>query len=453
MKNYLIYSVEDDSIYRRIIQKTILSNKKVELKLFENAKSLLNELINEPDIILVDYNLPDVSGMELILKLKEICPDSVLIVISAQDNIDVALDIIKNGVFEYIPKNSQTTERLLLAIQKAIGQVDMNQELYQLRKELKEKFNFSINLHGISYEMKEVFRLMEKTLTNSITVNVFGETGTGKELVAKAIHYNSDRRKKPFVAINLASFPSDLFESELFGQSIISNQGEEYTKIGKFEEANGGTLFLDEISELSIENQGKLLRVIQEMELCRVGSNEVVKLNFRLIIASNKDLENEVNEGRFREDLYYRLLGMKIVVPPLRKRGNDILVLANYFISKFSDNYNMEPKKLTEEANTFLLRYKFPGNVRELKTMIETAFLLSENNCIDVSDFSVNSKLFVEDLMKTKRTLSFYNSKIITHYLELNKGNVLKTADDLGVGKTTIYRMLKEGKVVNTFSN
>jgi two-component system response regulator AtoC len=447
MAKFLIYSVEDDNIYRRLIRHKLSMNIDYQIEIFDTAESLLSNIYNHPDVVVLDYVLPDMGGDVVIQKIKEESPDSLIVILSSQDDVEVALETLRNGVYDYIVKNDHALDRLKISINNAVKQIEVNKELTQLRKEIKEKFNFSINIKGISNEMKNVFRLMEKTLTNSVTVNILGETGTGKELVAKAIHYNSNRKNKPFIALNVAAFPNELIEGEMFGYEKGAFTGAHISKTGKFEEANGGTLFLDEISEMDLIMQAKLLRAIQEMEVTRLGSNKLIKLNFRLVVASNKDLIKEVKAGRFREDLYYRLLGMKIEIPPLRKRGKDILILANYFIEQFSQANQMPLKKLSEEAMTFLLKYKFSGNVRELKSIIETGFIMSDSDEIQVEDFPLDSTLIMEELFKSKNTLDGYVSKIVTHYLEKNKYNVIAAAKELGVGKTTIYRMINDGKI------
>jgi transcriptional regulator with PAS, ATPase and Fis domain len=288
---------------------------------------------------------------------------------------------------------------------------------------------------------------MEKTITNNIPIEIYGETGTGKELVAKAIHFNSLRKSKPYIALNVAAFPKELIESELFGYEKGAFTGALLSKPGKLEEANGGTLFLDEISEMDPSMQAKLLRAIQEMEINRLGSNKSIKLNFRIITASHKNLLQEVKEGRFREDLYYRLMGMKIELPPLRKRGNDILVLANHFISNYAKWNKLEVKQFSEEAKSALLKYRYPGNVRELKAITETAYVMSDTNTIQEEDLQLNEVNLLENILGQHLTLEEYNIKIIEHFLQRNNQNVLKTAQDLGIGKTTVYRYINEGKI------
>jgi two-component system response regulator AtoC len=447
-KLYKIFSVEDDSIYRRLIQHRISMNNDIDIESFADGNSLLQNIYKKPHVLILDLNLPDLGGIEVVNTFKEKLPDCLIIVLSSQDKVELVVNTLKSGVYDYILKDDYALDRLWLSVNNAIKHIELNNEIHNLRNVVSSKVNFSENIKGLSNEMREVFRLMEKTITNNIPVEIYGETGTGKELVAKAIHFNSLRKAKPYIALNVAAFPKELIESELFGYEKGAFTGALHTKPGKLEEANGGTLFLDEISEMDASMQAKLLRAIQEMEVTRLGSNKPVKLNFRIIIATHKNLLQEVKEGRFREDLYYRLMGMKIELPPLRKRGNDIIALANHFITTYSKLNKTEIKQLTNEAKSALLKYRFPGNVRELKAIIETAYVMSENEHIDFVDLQLNEVNLFENLISQNLTLEEYTIKIIEHFLSKNNQNVLKTAKDLNIGKTTIYRYINEGKII-----
>jgi DNA-binding NtrC family response regulator len=288
---------------------------------------------------------------------------------------------------------------------------------------------------------------MEKATTNNITVSITGETGTGKELVAKAIHYNSTRKKKSFVAVNVAAIPKELIESELFGHEKGAFTGAVARRIGKFEEAHKGTLFLDEIGEMDLNMQAKLLRVLQEREVTRVGGNELVKIDVRLIVATHKNLLEEVQKGNFREDLYYRLLGLPIVVPPLRDRGSDIILLAKYFVEQFCKENKMPLLKISSEAQKKLLQYAFPGNIRELKAMAELAAVMANDDSIQPDDITFNATRNTADLLLRESTLKEYNQMILKHFLQKYDNNVLLVAQKLDIGKSTIYRMIKNGEV------
>ncbi|HRS38032.1 MAG TPA: sigma-54 dependent transcriptional regulator, partial [Bacteroidia bacterium] len=286
-----------------------------------------------------------------------------------------------------------------------------------------------------------------KAASSQITVSVTGETGTGKELVAKAIHYHSPRKEKPFVAVNVAAIPRELLESELFGHEKGAFTGAIASRAGKFEEADGGTLFLDEIGELDLALQAKLLRVLQEREVVRIGGNKVLKVDVRVVIATHRNLQEEVRKGNFREDLYYRLLGLPIHLPPLRERGNDILVIARWLLTQFCKDNRMEALSFSPEAQDKLLRYYYPGNVRELKAMVELAAVLSTGNTITADDIRLENTSNMDAFAFEETTLEEYTMRIIRHFLDKYNNNVVLVARKLGVGKSTIYRYIKENKL------
>jgi DNA-binding NtrC family response regulator len=312
---------------------------------------------------------------------------------------------------------------------------------------LVKKYEFVNVIQGNSPAIRQVFGMMEKAAGSGITVSISGETGTGKELVAKAIHYHSPRKSKPFVAVNVAAIPSELLESELFGHEKGSFTGAMATRAGKFEEADGGTLFLDEIGEMDFALQAKLLRILQEREISRVGSNKVIKIDVRVIIATHKNLQEEVRKGTFREDLYYRLLGIPISLPPLRERGHDILVIAKHLLDVFCKDNKMQKLSFSPEAQDKLVRYYYPGNVRELKAIVELSAVMSSGNTIESGDVRIENTNSMQALAFEETTLEEYTMRIIGHFLEKYDNNVVLVAKKLGVGKSTIYRYLKENKL------
>jgi DNA-binding NtrC family response regulator len=289
--------------------------------------------------------------------------------------------------------------------------------------------------------------MMEKAARTNITVSVTGETGTGKELVAKSIHYNSPRKNLAFVAVNLAAIPRDLLESELFGHEKGAFTGAVARRIGKFEEASKGTLFLDEIGEMDINMQAKLLRALQEKEIVRVGSNEVVKIDVRIIVATHRNLLEMVKNGTFREDLYYRVLGLPIHLPPLRERENDVLIIAKHFMDNFCKENSLPKKNLSTEAKKKLLGHAFPGNVRELKSVIDLACVMAEEKEIEAEHLNVSSQNMITDFMLKEITLKEFTIKFIQFYLDKYNYDVLKVARKLDVGKSTIYRMIQNKEV------
>ena len=313
-----------------------------------------------------------------------------------------------------------------------------------LQEEVESKYSFSKTLVGQSIGLKRVFKLMNKASSNNISIMISGETGTGKEVVAKAIHYNSIFKEGPFIPINMAALPSNLLESELFGYERGAFTGAEKSKPGKFELANNGTLFLDEIAELDIHLQAKLLRVLQEREVVRLGSNTSISFNCRIITATNKDLLKEVKEGNFREDLYYRLYGLPIELPPLRDRGTDILLLSERFIEEFCRENDFTVKSISKNGKNKLMSYHYPGNIRELKSIIELAVVMAEGDQINETDIIFSKMDPLSDIMTQEMTLKQYQNQIIFTFLKKYDNDVQKVAKLLDVGKSTIYRLLKD---------
>jgi two-component system response regulator AtoC len=297
--------------------------------------------------------------------------------------------------------------------------------------------------------LKKTFGLIEKAITSNINVSITGETGTGKEVIAKAIHYNSDKKKKPFVAVNMAAIPTELIESELFGHEKGSFTGAANRKIGKFEEASGGTIFLDEIAELDLSLQSKILRVLQEREIVRVGGNETVKINVRLITATHKNLSEEVKKGKFREDLFYRIIGLPIELPPLRHRGNDTLILAKHFADEFAKDNKMKSICFSSSAKDKLQKYNYPGNVRELKSVIDLACVMCNGTEITADDIRFNSIKGDEAFTTEEKTLKEYTNDIIKFFLKKYNQDVLEVAKRLDIGKSTIYNLLQKKEIAS----
>lgn len=445
-KPFKIFVVEDSEWYNRLLVHTLSLNPDYEIKSFFNGKDFLNCLFEAPDIVTLDYRLPDVTGLDLLKKIREENSDIQVILISEQADIDTVVNLLKLGAYDYITKSDDIKDRLLNTIKNIRDGIGLKREISTLRREIQKKYSFRQSILGESQAIKGVYELIEKALSTNITVTISGETGTGKELVAKAIHYNSKRKDKPFVTVNVAAIPSELIESELFGHEKGSFTGAEFRRIGRFEEADGGTLFLDEIGEMKLDLQSKLLRVLQEKEIVRIGSNKPVQTDCRIVVATNKLLKEEVKMGKFREDLYYRLLGLPIELPPLRDRENDILILARYFIGLFCRENNIPIKKLSGQSQKKLMGYSFPGNVRELKSVIELAVTLSENDELEPVDLVIDRDDPLTVVVNEILTLREYDMKILRSTLKNNNNDIKLTAGILDIGISTIYRMLKEEK-------
>jgi DNA-binding NtrC family response regulator len=444
VKNIKIFVVEDDEWYRRLLVHNLSMNPDYEIQAFGTGKECLNNLHELPDVVTLDYRLPDMKGLEVLKQIKAINDDIQVILISEQDDIEVVVDLLKHGAYDYIVKSKDIRERLLNTVNNISKEFKLKDEIRSLRQEVKKKYSYENTIVGNSPATQKIYNLIEKATRTNVTVSISGETGTGKELVAKAIHYNSSRARQPFVPVNMAAIPNELIESELFGHEKGAFTGAAARRIGKFEEAHSGTLFLDEIAEMDISLQAKLLRALQEKEIIRIGSNKPVKIDCRIIIATNKNLLEEVKKGNFRQDLYYRFYGLPIDLPPLRDRGNDVIVLAKSFIQQFCKENKLEQKLLSPSASKKLLAYPFPGNVRELKSVIELAVTLADEKEITAEHLLLEDAENIEALLTEELTLREYNLRLVKRMLDKYDNKPKVVADKLDIGIATIYRMLKE---------
>jgi two-component system, NtrC family, response regulator AtoC len=448
MGSYKIFIVEDDPWYGEILEYHLSLNEDYEITRFITGKECLANLHKKPDLISIDFSLPDYTGDKLYTKIKEVDEHIPVIVISGQEEISVAVNLLKLGVSDYLIKDENTKDMLWNAVIKLRKIGTLKKEVEHLKEELGQKFSFDKSIKGQSPALLKIFALMEKATKTNINVSITGETGTGKEVVSKAIHYNSERKKKSFVAVNMAAIPKELIESELFGHEKGAFTGALARKAGKFEEANGGTIFLDEIAELDLSVQSKLLRVLQEREVVRIGGNEVVKLDIRLLVATHKNLAEEVKKGNFREDLYYRVIGLPIELPPLRDRGSDVLILAKFFLDEFAKDNKLSTITISQEAKDKLMRYHFPGNIRELKAMMDLAAVMSNGTEIVADDISYTATRQDEIFTLEQKTLRQYTCDIIKHFLRKYDDDVIAVADKLDIGKSTIYKMIQQKEIM-----
>lgn len=440
-----IFVVEDDQAYTKFIKYVLGLNPDYEIEYYTTGKACIDNLHKNPSVITLDYTLPDMPGQQVLEQIKGYDPNIVVIIVSAQEKIGTAVELLKSGAFDYITKDQDTKDRLLNSINNARNKHSLIKEIDHLKREISDKYEFEKSIVGTSAAIKKTFALLEKAVKSTISVSITGETGTGKELVSKAIHYNSKRKSKPFIAVNIAAIPSELIESELFGHEKGAFTGAMTRRIGKFEEAEGGTIFLDEIGEMQPNLQAKLLRVLQEREVTRIGSNQVIKIDVRIITATHRDLTEEVKAGRFREDLYYRLLGLPVHLPPLRERGNDILLIARYFLDQFSKENQLPKFRISEDAQKKMLEYPFPGNIREMKSIIELAAVMADSAEIREQDINFTSTTrTTESILYQEMTMQAYMYRIIRHFLNRYDNNVLEVAKRLDIGKSSLYRYLKE---------
>jgi two-component system, NtrC family, response regulator AtoC len=416
----------------------------------EEALELLQK--NSFDVILTDLFLPGISGIDILKKVKEDAPSSSVILITGKASAETAVEAMKSGAFDYLTKPLHF-ERLKVVIAKALEKTQLLSENLYLRQQLRGKYRFD-KIIGNSLAMQQVFSRMEKIVGTDSTILILGDSGTGKELVAKAIHFNGNRKDKPFVAINCGAIPAELLESELFGHIKGSFTGAVADKKGKFEQANHGTIFLDEIATMPLHLQMKLLRVLQEHEVEKVGDNKITKLDVRVISATNANLEESVKQGKFREDLYYRLNVIPLKLPALKERREDIALLARHFVAKICKEFDRNPVSFSSEA---MEAYPWPGNVRELENVVERTITLSEGNVMEVADLpsdigqidtdrrkpAVACPKVTEQGIDMPQFVAGIERQLIHSALALTNGVKARAADLLNIKRTTLVEKIK----------
>jgi two-component system nitrogen regulation response regulator GlnG len=408
-----ILVTEDEESLRFVLQKAL----ETEGYWVQAAPSgaLARKLIREHhfDVALMDIKLPDIDGLDLLKEIKQSGVDTAMILMTAQSTMRNAIGAMKNGAFDYLTKPFDLDEVLVL-IKRAIDSRKLSRDFLELKEEVKKRFEPGVNIIGASASMQAVYKTIGQVVDTLATILILGESGTGKELVAKTIHYNSPRWNQPFIAVNCAAIPRDLLESELFGHERGAFTGALDRRLGKFELADGGTLFLDEVGDIPLDLQSKLLRVLQDHEYSRVGGRELLKADVRILAATNQDLEKAVREKRFREDLYFRLKVIPIMLPPLRQRRGDIAMLIGYFIEKINREMGLQISGISPEAQKALEDYSWPGNVRELENTLIRAAVLSSGPILFPKDFTLQSQTAAAPLQVDHLSLE----EIIRHKLE-----------------------------------
>ncbi|MCG8642454.1 MAG: sigma-54 dependent transcriptional regulator [Desulfobacterales bacterium] len=451
MENILI--VDDEKNYPMVIGE-LLQEEGYTTCTASNGMEALDILSHEfVDLVLTDVKMPGMDGILLLEKIKAINPDIPVIVMTAYGSVEKAVEAMHKGAYTFILKPFEN-QTLIAHIAKAISVYRIVQENKILREEIRTRYNFD-NIIGKSKPMQEVYSIIKKVAPSSASILIEGESGTGKELVAKSIHYNSTRKDNALIAVNCSAFAETLLESELFGHEKGAFTGAATMKKGRFELAHKGSLFLDEIGELPLALQVKLLRVLQEKTVERVGGTDSIPVDFRLIAATNKDLEYEIRQGNFREDLYYRLNVVKAVIPPLRKRPQDIPLLINHFIDKYTPDSARPDKRfeIDPHAVQLLCEYPWHGNVRELENMIERSMILCSDNIITVSDLPQQVRQNKDNTVNLEgipegaglvETLAAVEKKMIQQAMK-RSGNVqTKAAELLGIGKSGLNQKLKK---------
>ncbi len=438
--NVAILVVDDERIVRDSLSKWFREDA-FNVGTAENAAEALKLLQAQRwDIILLDIKMPGMDGMELQLRIKEIDPTATIIFITAHASVDTAVKALKAGAFDYIAKPIDP-DYLSHLVQNALKQRSLIGENVRLKERISE-FAKIDEIVGESPQIKKVFEMIETVAKTDTTVMIRGESGTGKELIARAIHANSERRYFPIVAINCGALPEGVLESELFGHERGAFTGAQYRRKGKLELADGGTLFLDEVGNIGMKTQMDLLRVIETKQFTRVGGNEIIKVDFRTICATNRDLEKAVQEGIFREDLYYRLNVFSIMVPPLRDRKADIPTLANYFLKKYAQATGKQITALSTEAMDVIIKYNWPGNIRELENAVERAMVVGKPPCIKPQDLPF--QLSEKGPSPASGSLAAMERAHIAEVLAANNWNISRSAEILQIDRVTLYNKIEK---------
>ncbi|MBM3277969.1 MAG: sigma-54-dependent Fis family transcriptional regulator [Candidatus Handelsmanbacteria bacterium] len=446
MANKRILVVDDDSYVREMTELT-LTRKGYEVDTAPEARAALAKLEDgDYDLVLSDIKMPGMDGLELLEVLRTRAPETTVVMITAHASIENAVETMQKGAYSYIQKGSDSTvAQLEIVVERALEHQDTKRENRRLRSELRDKSE----MIGKSRNMDQVRDLIRTVADTRATVLVSGESGTGKELVARALHYNSVRRNGPFIRLNCAALPKDLMESELFGHEKGAFTGAIKQTRGRFEMADGGTLLLDEISEIDLGLQAKLLRVLQEREFERIGGAQTIKVDVRIIATTNRELQKEVEEGNFREDLYYRLNVIEVPLPPLRERKEDIPALVKFFTARYNQENGKQIGGLSHEAAELLMNYDWPGNIRELENYIERAVVVTRGPVLGPEDFP--RKLVAgpgpaakEDGMKVGMTVSEMERRLIMKTLEACQGNRTEAATKLAISTRTLRNKLHE---------
>lgn len=456
MANKRILVVDDDS-YVRGATEEILIRRGYDVETASEAKSALDRLENgEYDLLLSDIKMPGMNGLELLGRVKTKWPEMHVILMTAYGTVEDAVEAIKNGAYDYIQKGSEsTTSETEIVVERALRFQETVRENRRLRSELKDKYSSS-GMIGKSRSMEQVVDLISTVADSRATVLVTGESGTGKELVARALHYNSSRHNGPFIRLNCAALPKDLMESELFGHEKGAFTGAIKQTRGRFEMADGGTLLLDEISEIDPSLQAKLLRVLQEREFERIGSTQTIKVDVRIVATTNRDLMKEVEEGNFREDLFYRLNVIEIGLPPLRNRKDDIAALARHFIDRFNADNDKNIEGISDGGLELLTQYNWPGNVRELENYIERAVVVSRGPMLDTADFpkkieGIGLGRRQDEGLQVGLTVQEMERLLIMKTLEAFHGNRTEAAAQLDISTRTLRNKLHEYGAMDAF--
>jgi two-component system response regulator AtoC len=449
--------VDDDHTTRTLLEYWIQKNWGFRCRSFGSGEDCLENLDDSFDLVLLDLMMPGIGGMETLKIIKETHPQIPVIILSAQSSVNDAIETLRIGAYDYFTKPLEP-EKFHISVKNALQLRELTSILQRLNENVGTSIQFE-NIISTDGKMQNVFKLMKKVMDNDITVLIQGESGTGKELIARAIHYNGRRKNGPFVVVNCASIPRELLETEMFGHEKGSFTGAISKKIGKFEQADGGTIFLDEVGEIDMSLQAKLLRVLQTKEFDRVGGNESLKIDTRIISATNRDLNQAVAGRFFREDLFYRLSSFPIQIPPLRDRRPDALLLAETFLKRFAETHSKSIKNFSRKCLKMLYGYPWPGNVRELENAIERAVILAEAEVIQETDLPLAVQAYAVEKNSSPHEVGMFSDtddivpfedlkeRAIRNALTLTKGNIVEAAKRLQISRATMYRLMEKYEI------
>lgn len=448
-----ILIVDDEVVQREMLEGFLVKQGHVAESAADGQTAVRKFREGDFDFVLTDLRMPGMDGIQLLKELRGMNPEVIVVILTAYGTIGTAVEAMKEGAYDYLTKPVDLDELLILA-RRVERELELNRENRELKEQLRERFKVDYIISA-SRRMQEALNLVGRVAPSPATVLILGESGTGKELIARALHFSGPRADRPFVKVNCAALPENLLESELFGHEKGAFTGAMARRIGRFEQAHGGSIFLDEIGDLSPSLQMKLLRVLQEKEFERVGSNQTIRSDVRVMAATNRNLEENIRKGTFREDLYYRLNVVTISLPPLRERREDVLPLVDHFLKKYNRENQKTITALSKEARDLLLRYDYPGNVRELENIVERAVVLARDSTLTIQDLPANLQEGRREAgleaspggESLPRRLEGIERQMISRALERNGGVQTKAAEELGISERVLRYKLKKYKI------
>ena len=459
MQSYRVLVADDEKVIRFVIREALEKQGYLVEEASDGEEVILKSRSNSFDLVILDIKMPKMEGLEVLREIRKIDPGIPVVMITAYGNTQIAMEALKEGAYDYFVKPFDVGE-IRIVVKRALEKRRLQTQIERLETQLLQEHRFD-KIIGTSARMQEVFALIRKVITNDVTVLICGESGTGKELVAQAVHYNSYRAKKPFVKVSCVAIPETLLESEMFGHEKGAFTGAHQMKPGKFEMAQGGTLFLDEIGDMPLNLQVKLLRVIQERELERIGGTKTIKVDIRLIACTNKDLTQGIQDQTFREDLYFRINVLPIFLPPLRERREDIPILLDHFIKYFNMKLGKQVRDVTNDVMKILMEYRWPGNIREMENVIQRAIILSSGDTItpNLLPPNIHSAPPLRDLSEFTRDFSVpmpdriqsitenLEEQMIRSALKESNYHRQETADLLGISRKSLHNKMQKYKL------